>query len=442
MATRSRTQERPRGALQLQLDRLASDRWARRGVRVLVRATVLGLSLVCLGVGAQLAFGWHVRWQWLAAAALGCIAGGAALLLRPRMSAREVARRLDRRFRLNEQLSTALELEPGAAGVGAYLDDQARRSIGQIRRYVAARQRFPWAEVALVFALVLALLGLLVIAGVAPAPPVSPAVPLPPLARPPDPVEELPAEPFQPPPGGQPAPGAGEALVPAPGSQAPIAALADALRDQSVTRPAAEALDRNDLGGAAQSLRELADQAAQLSDEARAELADALREAAQQLEAQRPGLAEQLRDSAAGLESGDDQAAAEALEGLAESIEQLGQPGGEQGQGQGQQPGQDAQGQGGDQGQGAGGAGEGVGGEQRAQPTERLGVDGVPLELESGGAGDTPTTGRPDGPDQGQGQGGFTQGGAAPSGERVDVGDDPLRIPADLRDVVQDYFSP
>ena len=79
MTTRSRAEPRARSALQLQLDRLASDRWARRGVRVLVRATVFGLSLVCVGVGAHLAFGWPLRWQWLAAAALGFIAAGMSL---------------------------------------------------------------------------------------------------------------------------------------------------------------------------------------------------------------------------------------------------------------------------------------------------------------------------------------------------------------------------
>lgn len=407
-----------------------------------MRATVFGLSLVCMGVGAHLAFDWPLRWQWLAAAALACIAVGAVLLLRPRLPAPEVARRLDRRFRLNEQLSTALELGADVQGVGRYLDDQARRSIGQIRRYVAARQRFPWSELLLALALVITLLGLLILAGVTPPLPNIGAEPLPPLVQPEDPAAQLPEEPFEPPPGSQPGPGQGEVLVPGPGDMAAVAALADALRDQSVTRPAAEALDRGDLGGAAQSLREVADQADQLSDPARSDLADSLRDAADQIAGQDPELAEQLRDSAQGLGSGDDQAAAQALEDLAESIEGLGSAGGEQGLGdafgQGQQPGEGE----GDQGQGSGGAGQSLGGEQRSQPTERLGVDGVPLELESEGQGNTPAAGQPDGPAQGQGQGGFTQGSASPSSERVQVGDDPLRIPADLRDVVQDYFSP
>lgn len=437
-----------RDSLQLKLDRLASDRWARRGVRLLLRASTLALSLVCIAVGVQLLSGVALPWGLVGAAALLCIAGGAALVLRPRMRAAEVARRLDRRFRLDEQLSTALELGPNAEGVGLYLQEQARRNVAQIRRQIAARQRFPWAELAMVFALALLLAGLLALAGVGSNRADATAEPLPPLAGAQDPAERFPEEPFQPPPGTQPAPGPGEGTAPGPADAAAMAAIADALRDQSVTRPAAEALDAGDPSGAAQSLRELADQAAGLSDQARQDLAQALSDAAGQIDQSNPGLADQLRESAEQLGQGG-QSAPEGLENLAEAVEQMGQGQG-QGEGQGQQPGQgQGQGQGEGQGQGqqgGGGAGQGsLPGEQREGSTaDRLGVDGVPLELESEGEGDTPTQGDADGPggssDNTAPGGGFSSG--APSSERVEVGDDPLRIPADLRDVVQDYFSP
>jgi hypothetical protein len=432
-----------RNSLQIQLDRLASDRWARRGVRMLLRASTLALSLVCLALGAHLLSGLPLRWTWVGAGALLCIAAGAVLVLRPRMRAPEVARRLDRRFRLGEQLSTALEAGPQAEGVGVYLHEQARRTMAQIRRQVVARQRFPWAELALVLALALLLAGMAVLSGIGPRLPDAIAEPLPPLAAPPDPSERFPEEAFQPP-GSQQAPGIGEAGAPGPGDVAAAAALADALRDQSVTRPAAEALDQGDLGGAASELRELADQAGQLSSDAREDLAEALREAAEQIEQTNPGLADQVRQSADGLEQGP-QEAADALENLADAVEQLGQgqqPGAgqqAQGQGQGEQQGQA-------QSQGGSGAGQGaLPGEQReSDSTDRLGVDGVPLELESEGEGDTPAEGEPDGPANAgggtSGSGDFSPG--SQSGERVEIGDDPLRIPADLRDVVQDYFSP
>lgn len=430
-----------RNSLQIQLDRLASDRWARRGVRMLLRASTLALSLVCLALGANLLLSVPLRWSWVGAVALLCIAGGAVLVLRPRMRAPEVARRLDRRFRLGEQLSTALEMGPQAEGVGAYLNEQARRTMAQIRRQVVTRQRFPWAELALVLALALLLAGMVVLSGIGQRPPDAAAEPLPPLAVAPDPNERFPEEPFQPPPGSQQAPGPGDMAAPGPGDVAAAAALADALRDQSVTRPAAEALDQGDVAGAASSLRELADQAGQLSEDAREDLAEALREAAEQIEQTNPGLADQARQSADGLEQGP-QEAAEALENLAGAVEQLGQgqqPGaGQQGQGEG--------GQGEGQQQGGSGAGQGaLPGEQRESTSaDRLGVEGVPLELESEGEGDTPAEGQPDGPASAgggsSGSGDFSPG--SQSGERVEIGDDPLRIPADLRDVVQDYFSP
>ncbi len=422
-----------RNSLQIQLDRLASDRWARRGVRILLRASTMALSLVCLAVGTHLLAGWPLRWSWIASAALGCIALGAILVLRPRMPAGEVARRLDRRFGLHEQLTTALEAGPQAEGVGAYLHEQSRRTLAQIRRHVAARQRFPWADLGLVAALVVLLLGLLLLAGNGPALPEIAAEPLPPLVAAPNPAEQFPEEPFQQPVADQPGLGSGMAMAPAPSDAAAAAALAEALRGQGVTRPAAEALDRGDPGGAAERLRELADQSAGLSAQARAELAQALREAADQIAPSNPDLAEQVRESAAGI-APTGGSPAEAIDRLADAVEQLGRgqvAGGGQGQGQGQ-------------GQGSGAGLGALPGQQREGRGERLGVDGVPLELESDGPGTLPTGGEPGdqtAPGGGTGaSGGFARG--SQSGERVEVGDDPLRIPADLRDVVQDYFSP
>lgn len=425
-----------RHSLQLQLDRLASDRWARRGVRILLRASALALSLVCLALGGHLLTGQPLRWTLIGAGALGCIALGALLVLRPRLRAPEVARRLDRRFQLNEQLTTALELGPQAEGVGLYLYDQARRSLARIRRQVATRQRFPWAELALVLSLAVLLAGLAALVDIGPGGVAAMPEPLPPLAGVPDPVERFPLEPFAPPPPAQQELAAGsEGLTSVAPDPAAAAALADALRDQSVTRPAAEALDQGRSGEAARQLRELADQAGQLSPQARSDLGQALREAARQIAPTSPGLAEQLNQSAEGLEAGGGQAAA-ALEDLASLVEQFGQS-----QASDQAPGA-PQGQ---SGQGASGAGQSsLPGDQRESAGQRLGVDGVPLELASDGGSTVPGTGDAEpasAPEGGTaGTGSFTRG--SQSSERVSIADDPLRIPADLRDVVQDYFSP
>ncbi|MCX7792217.1 MAG: hypothetical protein N2378_16405, partial [Chloroflexaceae bacterium] len=245
-----------RHSLQLQLDRLASDRWARRGVRVLLRATALALGLVCLALGVHLLTGQPLRWTLIGAAALACIALGAVMVLRPRMRAVEVARRLDRRFQLHEQLTTALEVGPQAEGAGAYLYDQARRTLAQIRRRVAAGPRFPWSELALVTSLTVLLGGMTTLATIETDRLTTPVEPLPGLNRPPDLVERFPQEPFQPPPDDRGANDQATTLAPSPSDAAALAALADALRDQSLTRPAAEALDQGDAAGAARQLRD------------------------------------------------------------------------------------------------------------------------------------------------------------------------------------------
>lgn len=434
-----------RNALHIRLNRLASDRWARRGVRILMRSVWLGLSLCCMGLGVNLFFDISLQWQWLAAAALTCVAGGALLVLHPRMSTKEVARRLDRQFQLNEQIATALELGTNPSGLEVYLLNQSQHSVSQIQHAIARKQKFPWNEVALIAALLVILGGLVLLQGISTTNQLATPERLPPLVQAQDPSEQFADEPFSAPDGQQ----AGSEAASEPGAADPAAleAIADALRDQSVTRQVAEALDQGNLSSAAQSLRELADQAGQISPQARSELGESLQRAASQLDANNPGLAQQLRNSADGLMSGNDTQAAQAFEDLAGTVEQMGtgqtaqEGSGQQTgttQGTGTIPGSDQQSQ------GSGGAGNArLPNEQRTQPSERLGVDGVPLELESEGDGTTPTQGQADDAAEGSSNSGnFSQDGPSPSTDPVQAADDPLRIPADLRDVVQNYFSP
>jgi hypothetical protein len=188
-------------------------------------------------------------------------------------------------------------------------------------------------------------------------------------------------------------------------------------------------------------LRELADQADQLSATTRRDLADQLRNASARIEQNNSQLAEQVRQSAYGLQQSG-QSSADALENLANAVEQLDGSSGEQSQQQAQQEGQqDQQGQQ-NQGQSGGGVGNAPMGEQREQSHERLGVDGVPLELEGQGDGGSP--GDEDTPEQvTSSRGGTFQAGQSEvTDEQVKIGADPLRIPTELRDVVQEYFSP
>jgi gas vesicle protein len=462
------------------LDQLSTDRWARRGVRMLLRAAWLSVCIWCMALGGHMLWGWPLRTNLVGALALALIGGAVALLLRPKLAPRAAASRLDQRFHLDEQLATAVEVaatNPPPGSIAARLLMESSHTAELLHRRIARRQRPPWQDLLTLLALGLIAIGLWVISGVSFPNLAGSPLALPPLASAEDPAQQLPQEPQAPGQPGQAAPGDtgqpgqsdAEAQPGAAGDPGTIQALADALRDQGATRPAAEAIDRGDLAGAAQELRELADQAGQLSQAARDEMASSLEQAADQIAGSDPQLADQLEQSADGLREGG-QPAAEALDDLARAIEQMqqapadpagqnGQPApgeqtgqdgqageaGEQGQGQAQGGEQEqSQGQGDGQGNGTG-AGSGSGGEQRqAEQNSRLGVEGQPVPLESAGEGEVPAQSSGDEPLDPVGQGGsggFTQGGAS-SDERVQVGADPLRVPIDERDVVQGYFQP
>lgn len=459
-----------------QLDRLVTDRWAWSSLRTLLRACWLGISICCIWLGGSLVWGWPVRVEWLGAAALACVGAALLTLLRPRLRPSDAARRLDRRFGLGEQLATAVEVagrNPPPGSIGTHLVMHATRTSRGLRQRIRERQRVPWVELLTLLAVALAALGLLLLTGIGGPLLGGQAESLPPLPRAADPAEL-----FEDPPeatGGEQAggaPGEGEQLAPGEGEQTgagseqagtdgeqagqsgeqagagvdprTMQALADALRDQGATRQAAEALDRADAAGAAQELRQLADQAGQLSDSARGDLADNMREAAREIERTDPQMAEQLRDSARGLEGAGAQPS-QALDELAQQLDQ--QAGAGAGQpGAGEQPGAGQGGAGseggaeGAQGDGqGGGAGNAPAGQQRPVQPERLGVDGQPVELSAEGGGQNAADpGRPGTTLPG---GAGTTSGGDPRNMGA-TGPDPLRIPLDERDVVQEYFNP
>lgn len=428
-------------------------------MRTLLRAAALGMSVWSIGMGLHLLAGWPLDYTILQALMLACVAFGAVLLLRPRMKANQVAERLDRRFHLKEQITTALEVsrQGTAEGVAHHLVERAHYNAQKVHYNVRLRQRAPWVEVVALLALLLLGGGMYLQANLdslnaAQRPP----LPLPPLAPPGTLPQEFPE--LSPPGstgqqndqagGGGAERGNGQPEPTAQNPQQSLETLADALRDQSVTRPAAEALDQGDTAGAAQSVREVADQSDQLSPQTRAELSDALRQAADEIGAYDPELAGNLRESADGLQQENGNGAARALDNLAGAIEQLGN-GQQQGQAaQAEQSGaqqspQDWEDQGGGQ-PNAGNAPPPS--EQRELPTppERLNVEGVPLELQGGDTASAPTDGSTEGtPDTDALSGSFEQRGNNPDdAPEEDVGEDPLSIPPDMRDVVQDYFTP
>lgn len=459
-----------------QLHRLATERWARRALRTLLQSVSVAIGVWCVGMGARLIWNLAIDVQMLTAIALAIVGVALITLLRPPMRPTDVARRLDRRFRLNEQLATAVEmLQSGRrlSPVTARLLDQSTHTVHQVQRYINQRQKAPWTDVLTLLALALVAGGLLLLSGIGgmslnpslvslPALPQSGTLPLPfpaeegaPIAGgeqfvPLDPGEEM--LPFRP--GnaaGQQQPASTPAQTTQPSAADPrtLEALANALRDLGATRPAADALDRGDTATAAQRLRELADQAGALSEEARQALERALQDAARTIEQHDPALAGQVRQSARDIAG--QQSAAQGLEELAQAIDQAGQssaasapssnapdegqantPGGQPGQ-----PGVEGANQPGMPGSAAG---NNPSGEQRPiAPAGRLGVEGQPVTIEAQGGGQG--AGMTSNPDTSlQSSIGTISGGDSGTGGAI--GADPLRIPLDERDVVQEYFQP
>lgn len=461
-----------------QLQQMANDRWARDAVRVLLRASWFALSIWSVGVGLSLLLSWPIDHALIGALALAVIVIALiSLLLMPRLSVESVARRLDRRFDLHEELSTALEVgqqRPEVGSLPAQLMAHAGQHLRQTQRSISQRQRAPISDLFFLAGMLVIAIALFLITAMPGLPNASQIAALPPLANPDAAADD---QAFQPPPnnpgqqpGGLPGNGAAQqqadmnagtqsagntgsdssqngAQQAAAADPQSLAAIADALRDQGATRPSAEALDRGDAASAAQQIRELADQADQLSQQTRQNLADNLRKAASAIQERNPDLAQQLRQSARNIDQGGQQAA-KGLEDLAQAIEQAQQGDAQAGQGadqadaQGTQPGSPAdQGQPGNQPGAGGGAGNAAASNQRdLENPQRLGVEGQPVELDAQGDGSQGSAPAEQATVAGNGSVGSTSGGNQQGGGAS--GPDPLRVPADERDVVQDYFTP
>ncbi len=434
--------------LEKQLDQLAADRWAYRGLRTLLRGVWLSVCVWCIALGAAMLLGWPLDLRLYGAGALVCVLLALLALLRPPLAPQTVARRLDRRYGLNETLITALEVaeqQPAPGSVAAYLLTHATRTTAGLRAQIQKRQPPPWTDFLTLLTMLLAALGLLLLSGIA-APPLPaafappPALPLAAEVAPPQDQREA---------AGQ-QPGQASAGAPSAADRQTMAALADALRDQGATRPAADALDKGDPAAAAAALRQLADQAGQLSQDARDQIARQLDDAASAIGQGDPQTAAAVRDAAAQI-GGSERDASRGMESLASAVEQLGKQGQQSGDGQTGASGTDAtspqtggpsgQQQNGASQQPGAGAGAGNSAASQQQPLnqpERLGVDGKPMPLDAKGDG-APTLGDAGGAKM-PGSGGTTNGGTAGSGGSTAA--DPLNIPMDERDVVQDYFQP
>src|SRR5215211_7015096 len=192
------------------LNQLSTDRWARRGVRMLLRAAWLSVCIWCIALGGHMLWGWPLQINVIAAVALAIIGGAVVLLLRPRLAPRMAAARLDRRFHLDEQLATAVEVAattPPPGSIAARLVMESSHTAELLHRRITRRQRPPWHDILTLIALSLVAVGLWIISGVGFPDLASSPLPLPALAGAQDPAQQLPQEPQAPDQSGQAAPG-------------------------------------------------------------------------------------------------------------------------------------------------------------------------------------------------------------------------------------------
>jgi hypothetical protein len=314
------------------VDRLRRRLWVTHAAAAVCRGIWLGLALAVLLMLLDVVGG--PVFNPMVAGAIGGVillaALVAAVLSRP--SRPGTARMLDRSFGLHERLGTALDdLGQGVPAAGehapvVYLQmADAANAIAVLRNDRRLRQSLPVREVLLIvyWALVLATCAFLRGLGgglpelaTARVPVFTPAI-------------ERPADP---------APSAADVD---PATMAPtvqevmnrsdrstqarhdLQALAAALSDHAVGRPAAEQIARGDYNAAGDQLRQAADQAGDLAQTSRQELAGDLDQAASQMQPNSTGLHEATDAAASGLQQGGEPAS-KGLRDLADAVEQAG----------------------------------------------------------------------------------------------------------------------
>lgn len=236
----------------------------RRRVRLGVRAGWLALAVWCVGAILRL-LGVAVAPSlllWLAGL-IFVVTAAYAWFSQPSLA--QLAHGLDDHYQLGQQLGTALEINrhPEINPLEDRLLQETETLLSRIRRYFESQPLVPWREIETFAALGLLAVGLWFGTGMHLPDPTDP-IALPNLPTPVAPTETAQqAQPTEQPVREEPPP-----PELSPEAQAAADAIADALRDNGATRSAADALDQGDTSGAASELRELADQAEQLSDHA------------------------------------------------------------------------------------------------------------------------------------------------------------------------------
>lgn len=311
------------------LDGLARRIWIQRTLTVLFRTAWLPILVSCGWLIWEILGGPRFRTSalpWVIGVLVAAVIWFVALIRPTRF---EIARMLDRTFRLQDRMVTACENigrqvpnadEPAPV---VYLQmAEAANTVTALRGAPALRIQPPVREVVLAIAAALLLAALYFLRGVgggipglseSSVPRYTPAVERLAAERAPEPGKNPPGD----------APTRSEIQAEAARSsqaQQDLKQLADALSDQAVTRSAAEAIQRGDYAGAADLIREAAQSADEMSQTARESLASDLDAAAAQMSPGSEELAGATRDAADGLRQGGEPATG-GMDGLADAVD-------------------------------------------------------------------------------------------------------------------------
>lgn len=314
------------------IERIRRRLWASHALAILCRGIWLGLAFGALLMLLDVAGG--PVFDPRPALVVGGLLVAAALVLAAlsRPSRLGTARMLDRTFGLQERLTTALDdlglgvPEAGQRAPVVYLQmADAANAVAVLRNHPRLRPEIPVREVVLAVLMALILTTLAFARGLDDGLPALASVEVPEFT----PAIERPADP-------EPSAAEIEAAANPPSVQEvlersdrssrarrDLQALATALADHAVTRPAAEQIAGGDYAAASDHLRTAASQAGDLSPGARAGLSDDLQQASEQMDPETNGLQEATRDAASGLQQGDDAARAE-MRDLADAVERAG----------------------------------------------------------------------------------------------------------------------
>ncbi len=316
------------------IDRVRRRLWVSHGAAAICRGIWLGIAVAALLMLLDVIGG--PTFNPLPAIVAGALTllAGLVLAALSKPSRQRTARMLDRTLGLQERLGTALDdLGLGVPGAGdrapvIYLQmADAANAIAALRNDRRLRPVIPVREVVLIVLCALLLTTLAFLRGLlggglpelaaARVPAFTPAI-----ERPIDPepsAAELEAAAM--------APTVQEVLERSDRSaqaRRDLQALAEALADHAVTRPAAEQIARGDYSAAGEQIRDAASQSDALSEGAREGLASDLDQASEKMQPETNGLEEATRDAASGLRQGDEPARTE-MDDLADAVERAGE---------------------------------------------------------------------------------------------------------------------